>query len=104
MFKGFRTSSRKPAWRWPNDLPTEGEPPDVVEAVEAYNQKLQRSELPKLLFAADPGALMMAPVVDWAKQNLKNLSVVDIGPGIHFVQEDNPHLIGSQLVEWYRKL
>ena len=62
------------------------------------------SELPKLLFAADPGALMTAPAVEWAKQNLKNLSVVDIGPGIHFVQEDHPHLIGSEIAEWYRKL
>ncbi len=74
-----------------------------MEAVEAYNQKLRRSELPKLLFAADPGALMAAPVVEWAKQNLRNLSVVDIGPGIHFVQEDNPHLIGSELAAWYSK-
>ena len=97
-------SSRKPTWRWPNELPIEGEPPDVVEAVEAYNQKLQQSELPNLLFAADPGALMMAPVVEWARQNLKNLNVVDIGPGIHFVQEDNPHLIGSELAAWYSKL
>jgi len=47
---------------------------------------------------------MTAPVVEWAKQNLKNLSVVDVGPGIHFVQEDNPHLIGSELAEWYIKL
>ena len=58
----------------------------------------------KLLFAADPGALMTAPAVEGAKQYLKNLSVVDIGPGIHFVQEDNPHLIGSEIAEWYRKL
>ncbi|MFQ5796172.1 MAG: haloalkane dehalogenase [Candidatus Bipolaricaulia bacterium] len=26
-------SSRKPVWRWPNELPIEGEPADVVEAV-----------------------------------------------------------------------
>ena len=33
---------------------------------------------------------MTAPVTEWARQNLRNLSVADIGPGIHFVQEDNP--------------
>ena len=43
-------------------------------------------------------------MVEWCKQNLKNLTTVDIGPGIHFVQEDNPHLIGSELAAWYSKL
>ena len=45
-------SSRKPAWRWPNELPIEGKPSDVTQAVAAYNQKLQESELPKMLFYA----------------------------------------------------
>ena len=89
---------------WPNELPIAGEPADVVEAVAEYNQKLQESELPKILFHATPGALVSAPMVEWCKQNLKNLTTVDIGPGIHFVQEDNPHLIGSELAAWYSKL
>ena len=25
----------------------------------------------------------------------------DIGRGVHFIQEDNPHLIGSELARWY---
>ena len=97
-------SSRKPVWRWPNEIPIEGEPPDVTEAVATYNQKLQRSDLPKVLFHATPGALIPASMVQWAKQNLKNLKTVDIGPGIHYLQEDNPHLIGSELAKWYRSL
>jgi len=28
----------------------------------------------------------------------------DIGLGIHYLQEDNPHLIGSELAQWYRGL
>ena len=76
----------------------------MVAAVEAYNRKLQQSPLPKLLFCATPGALITAPVVEWCRQHLSNLKVVDIGPGIHFVQEDNPHLIGTELANWYRGL
>lgn len=97
-------SSRKPVWRWPNEIPIEGEPADVMEAVATYNQKLQQSDLPKLLFYATPGALIQAPLVEWCRQNLSNLQTVDIGDGIHFVQEDNPHLIGSQLAKWYGSL
>lgn len=96
--------SRKPLWRWPNELPIEGHPADVVEVVATYNAKLQQSDLPKLLFYAAPGAIMQAPVVEWCQQNLKNLKTVDLGPGIHFLQEDNPHLIGSELANWYKRL
>ena len=92
---------RKPVWVWPNELAIEGEPADVVEAIEAYSQKLRRSELPKLLFYATPGALMPEAVIEWCRENLKNLTTVDIGPGIHYVQEDNPHLIGSEIAKWY---
>ena len=82
----------------------EGKPPDVVEAIGSFNAKLQESDLPKLLFTATPGGLMRAPIVEWCQQNLKNLRVVNIGQGIHFLQEDNPHLIGSELANWYSSL
>ena len=97
-------ASRKPIWRWPNEIPIEGEPADVVEVVETYNKRLQQSELPKLLFYANPGALLQQPLVEWCQQNLKNLKTVDIGPGSHYLQEDNPDLIGSELADWYKNL
>jgi haloalkane dehalogenase len=95
-------SSRKPIWRWPNELPIEGEPADVVETVETYNRWLQRTDLPKLLFYGNPGALIKAPVLEWCSQNLKYLRTVDIGRGIHYLQEDNPRLIGLELANWYK--
>ena len=97
-------ASRKPLWRWPNEIPIAGEPADVVEAVNTFNAKLQQSALPKLLFHATPGALLPAPLVDWCRQNLKDLKTVDIGSGTHFLQEDNPHLIGQELAAWYNRL
>lgn len=97
-------ASRKPVWRWPNELPISGEPADVVEAINAYNQWLQNSAVPKLLFYGTPGAIGPAPVVAWCRERLKNLKVVDVGNGIHYLQEDNPHLIGSELAMWYRDL
>jgi haloalkane dehalogenase len=96
--------SRKPLWHWPNELPIIGEPADVVAAVEAYNQKLQQSPIPKLLFSATWGARVTEEVVVWCRQNLQNLRVINIGPGSYFVQEDNPHLIRTELVQWYASL
>lgn len=100
-----KPQSRKPVWRWPNEIPFEGEgPDDVAEAVRAYNKWLQQSDLPKLLFSADPGIILPAPRVEWCQKNLKNLKTVNIGQGLHYLQEDNPHLIGSELARWYRNL
>ena len=96
--------SRKPLWRWPNEIPIAGEPAAVVAIVEEYHRKLQQSRLPKLLLSATPGGIIDAQAVAWCQQNLPNLHVVDIGAGIHFIQEDNPHLIGTELAKWYTHL
>ena len=96
--------SRKPIWRWPNEIPIEGEPADVTEIVGAYNGWLQETHLPKLLFHADPGALIPAPMVDWARSALSNLETVDLGEGIHYVQEDHPDTIGREVARWVAAL
>ena len=96
--------SRKPVRQWPCEIPIEGKPADVYEVISNYNQRLQESEVPKLLFFATPGGIIDSRTVDWCKQHLKNLKVVDIGEGIHFLQEDNPHLIGEELAKWYLDL
>ena len=99
-----RISYRTPLWRWPNEIPIDGHPADTSEIVQNYNKKLQESDLPKLLFYAHPGGLITSAMVEWCQQNLKNLRTIDIGEGIHYLQEDNPHLIGSELAAWYNSL
>lgn len=93
--------SREPVWRWPNEIPIEGEPADVTEAADNYSRGLTKSELPKLLFFAEPGAIVTPEVLAWCEDNLKNLTTIPIGPGIHYIQEDNPHLIGEEIAKWY---
>jgi len=93
--------SRKAVRQWPREIPLDGQPSDVHEMMSNYSQKLQESELPKILFFARPRAIINSKVVDWCKQNLKNLKAVDIGKGLHYIQEDNPHLIGEELAKWY---
>ena len=97
-------ASRTPVWRWPNEIPIDGEPADVVEIVQAYSEWLGRSPLPKLLLHAKPGAILRADMVEWCRQHLAALETVDIGPGLHFVQEDRPHEIGRAIRAWYERL
>jgi len=93
-------ASRKPVWRWPNEIPIAGEPADVAALVTAYNAWLQETQLPKLLFHASPGALVPGPMLDWARARLPKLETVDLGSGLHFLQEDHPHAIGRELARW----
>ena len=97
-------SSRKPVRQWPLEIPIDGQPSDVYDAILYYSEKLQKSDLPKILFSASPGAIIDSQYVEWCQQNLKNLKVVDIGEGLHFIQEDNPHLIGEELAKWVQDL
>ena len=96
--------SRKPLHQWPLEVPLDGQPADVHGIVNNYSQWLQQTDLPKLFFYASPGGIIDEAGAAWVKQNFSNLTSYDMGPGIHFVQEDNPHFIGEKLSEWYSGL
>ena len=97
-------SSREPIWKFIGSLPIGGSPPDVARLVASYSARLRRSNLPKLLIYAEPGAITSAADVSWCHQNLKNFQAVNIGPGIHFHQEDNPDAVGRELAAWCRQV
>jgi haloalkane dehalogenase len=97
-------AARKPVLAWPRELPIAGEPADVAAIVTRYRDALTRSPLPKLLLTGEPGALVQAPFVAWCKENLPNLEVASVGPGIHYLQEDHPHEIGAAIADWLRRL
>src|SRR5215475_16175439 len=96
--------SRRPTWRFPNDLPIAGEPADVYSVIEEAHRALAQSSYPKLLFAGDPGALVSPAFAEGFASGLKSCRVVPIGPGLHYVQEDNPKAIGSALHDWLTEL
>jgi haloalkane dehalogenase len=96
--------SRRPVWRWPNQIPLDGEPKEVVELVEGYSRWLGESDVPKLLLTFDPGILIQGAILDWCKHHIRALEVQHIGPGSHFVQEDHPVEIGDAIQAWRRKI
>lgn len=95
-------ASRKPVRVWPMDVPINGEPRRVYEKVAAYNKWLKKTDIPKLCFYAHPGGLIREDGVRYIKNNFPNIKMIDIGKGIHFLQEDNPHLIGKEIAKWYK--
>ena len=101
----FRTrESRLPTLVWPREVPIGGEPSSTAAVVKANGGWLLSSDIPKLMFAVQPGALMPPPVADYLEANAPNMRRVDLGPGVHFVQEDHPTAIGAALDEWVVEL
>ncbi len=96
--------SRKPVWKWPTEIPVSGTPANVHKIVANYHEWLQVTTVPKLLLSATPGMMIKEAEVNWVKSNMKNVDVVNVGKGLHFIQEDNPHAIGAALSSWYQKI
>jgi haloalkane dehalogenase len=91
--------SRLPMLRWPRELPIEGEPAEIVSAVEAYGAWLsQSSTIPKLFISANPGAIIVGRARDFCRR-WPNQREVEV-EGIHFIQEDSPVQIGTALKEF----
>ena len=92
--------SRRPTWRFPNELPIAGEPADVTSTLEKAHRALANSSYPKLLFTGNPGVLVSPAFAQAFAKGLKNLRVVQLGPGRHYLQEDHAEVIGATINEW----
>lgn len=93
---------RLPMLVWPQELPIEGEPADVVRIVEDYGTWLAGSAIPKLFVNAEPGAVLIGAGRDFCRTwpNQREVTVA----GIHFVQEDAPREISAALAEFLAEL
>jgi len=92
--------SRRPTWRFPNELPIAGEPADVNSTLEKAHRALAHSSYPKLLFTGSPGVLVSPAFAESFAKRLRNLRVVDLGAGRHYFQEDHAEVIGTTVNEW----
>jgi len=100
--KPFETpESRKPLWQYVQDLPLgEGET-EVVKLIERYSEWLQKAPQPKLMLYAIPGFITTIETVQWAKDHLPNLTLIELQDALHFAQESMPDIFSHALREWY---
>jgi haloalkane dehalogenase len=96
--------SRKPLLVWPKHIPLNQKPKAIFDAVKAWNSWLFQTEIPKLFFYVTPGVGIKEKDVKIIKEGMKNLKTIALGEGLHFIQEDYPHEIGSELAEWYKEI
>jgi haloalkane dehalogenase len=89
---------RRPTLAWPRQLPIDGEPAEVVEIVERNAEWMSQVDIPKLFINSEPGYNITGGTRDicrtWPAQTEVTV------PGVHYLQEDSPDLIGAALSEW----
>jgi haloalkane dehalogenase len=96
--------SRKPLLQWPLAVPFDGgKPLHVANALSSWNKWLMGSEIPKLFLYVTPGVGIKEKDVKIIKEGMKNLKSVNLGEGLHFIQEDYPHEIGKEISAWYKE-
>jgi len=93
---------RRPTLNWPRQIPLDGEPADVAKIVSDYSQWLAQSQVPKLYFHTEPGALDHGRPREFCG-TWPNQTEVTV-KGIHFVQEDSPVEIGAAVATFVRTL
>ncbi len=96
--------SRLPTLQWPRELPAAGEPARNVEVVTRIGGWMQGTDVPMLFLWARPGALNNEAFADAMVERVKNIQVAFVGAGRHFIQEDQPEMIGRTLADWRRRI
>ncbi|KAK0755199.1 hypothetical protein N5P37_012021, partial [Trichoderma harzianum] len=96
--------SLSPLYRWPNEVPIEGVPVDVNERLTKSHDWLLQADIPTLLFWADPGWVIRAEKAQWYLNTLRNAKGIFVGKGYHFLQEDHPHRIGTEILDWSQNI
>ncbi|NRT10563.1 MULTISPECIES: haloalkane dehalogenase [Flavobacterium] len=95
--------SRKPLFMWPSQISFDGVPKFTTDIVNSYNEYHKNSDVPKLLFYAEPGLIINRELGEHIAATWKNITAVDLGEGKHYLQESHPHEIGEGIVDWYKK-
>ena len=95
--------SRLPVWRFPNEIPVAAQPADVNAMLEVAFDALRASDYPKLFFTAEPGVTVTPAFAASFAASLRNCKLVELGAGMHNLQEDHPEVIGQSVAEWIRK-
>jgi haloalkane dehalogenase len=96
--------SRKPLHRWPQDVPIKGKPEFSAKRLGNYAKWLKETEIPKLCFYVTPGVGFQAPDLEIVQNEFKNTTIIKLGEGSHFLQEDYPHEIGEGISTWYKEI
>lgn len=95
-------SHRRVLWETVQDfVKIENKSSDIYKLIDRYSRYLQTSDVPKLLLYDVPGFNTTIETVQWARDNMPNIEVVELGEGYYFAQESDPLKFAEALKKWY---
>jgi haloalkane dehalogenase len=72
----------------------------AAKLVKEYSAWLKETPIPKLMMYGIPGFLTSMGTVAWAMDHLAQLSLVDVGHGLHYLPETRAVEVGETLAGW----
>jgi len=93
--------SRRPILSFVRSIPVAGEPPEVVEIMDAGRAWLADSQIPILFFSVQPGTMMPGDR-DFIRGLGKNVTEIEVEGG-HMVTEDCPDDVGRNILKWFEE-
>jgi haloalkane dehalogenase len=88
-----------PCRLFPNEIPIEGTRLDVWENAQEYVAWVLQTDLPKLFFWFTLAVIIIEDMAARFIQRLRNTKNANLGPGLHYLQEDHPHKIGGEVAQ-----
>lgn len=100
----IQSGAGKPILQYLKELPLHDVHNKAAEIIKSYSEKLTQSPLPKLMLYSVPGFITTIATLMWAKENLPNLEIVDLGEELHLAQESSPELMGEAISIWLQSV
>lgn len=95
-----KEGASKPIVQYLKEIPQGDKKNKIDDLIKNYSEKLTKSKIPKLMLYSVPGFITTIATAIWAKENLPNLEIVEIGEEFHLAQESYPKLIGETISVW----
>jgi haloalkane dehalogenase len=96
--------SRIPTLQWPRELPATGEPARNVNIINEIGEWMQATDILMLHMWARPGAINNETFAEAIVERVSNIQSSFVGAGSHYIQEDQPEMIGRILADWRRRI
>ncbi len=75
-----------------------------MEVVTRIGGWMQGTDTPMLFLWARPGAINNEAFAEAMVERVENIQTAFVGEGRHFIQEDQPEMIGRTLADWRRRI
>lgn len=95
-----KKANRKVLWQYALEQPYRNPKSPAAKLVKQYSEWLKEAPHRKLMMYGMPGFLTSMSTVAWAIDHFSNLTVVEVGHGLHYLPETRATEIGETLAGW----